>query len=146
MQANERFDVLLFWSFDKLLRESVLETLQRLNRPISYRIRWRSFGKQYLDSTSVFRDAVIGVLAALAKQEKIRIRERNKAGRERARREGKILGRPKVEVDPTIIRTLPLQAVYNSAHAEIRVGTLCRVSAGVFASSISGAFLKSQHE
>ena len=33
-------------------------------------------------------------MAALARQEKIRIQERTKAGLERAKRKGKILGRP----------------------------------------------------
>jgi DNA invertase Pin-like site-specific DNA recombinase len=104
--SRHRFDVILFWSLDRLSREGVLETLQHLNRLTSYGIRWRSYSEQYLDSTGVFRDAVIGILAAIAKQEKVRISERTKAGLERARREGKILGRPKVEVDAAEIRTL----------------------------------------
>jgi DNA invertase Pin-like site-specific DNA recombinase len=61
---------------------------------------------EYLDSTGVFRDAVIGILAAIAKQEKVRISERTKAGLERARRHGKSLGRPKVSLDAGVIRSL----------------------------------------
>jgi DNA invertase Pin-like site-specific DNA recombinase len=104
--SQRRFDVLLFWSLDRLSREGVLETLQHLNRLTGYGIQWRSYSEQYLDSTGVFRDAVIGILAAIAKQEKVRISERTKAGLERARRAGKILGRPKVEVDAAEISTL----------------------------------------
>jgi DNA invertase Pin-like site-specific DNA recombinase len=107
--SQRRFDVLLFWSLDRLSREGVLETLQHLNRLTNYGIQWRSFTEEYLDSTGVFRDAVIGILAAVAKQEKVRISERTKAGLERARREGKILGRPKVDVDAAEIRTLRQQ-------------------------------------
>jgi DNA invertase Pin-like site-specific DNA recombinase len=45
-----------------------------------YGVHWRSSTEQYLDSTGIFRDAVIGILAAVAKQERIRISERVKAG------------------------------------------------------------------
>jgi DNA invertase Pin-like site-specific DNA recombinase len=109
--SQHRFDVLLFWSLDRLSREGVLETLQHLNRLTSYGIQWRSYSEQYLDSTGVFRDAVVGILAAVAKQEKVRISERTKAGLERARREGKTLGRPKVGVDPNEIRSLRQQGL-----------------------------------
>jgi DNA invertase Pin-like site-specific DNA recombinase len=104
--SKRRFDVVLFWSLDRLSREGVLETLQHLNRLTSYGIQWRSYTEQYLDSTGIFRDAVVGILAAIAKQEKVRISERTKAGLERARRRGKTLGRPKVEVDAMAIRNL----------------------------------------
>jgi DNA invertase Pin-like site-specific DNA recombinase len=104
--SRREFDVLLFWSLDRLSREGVLETLQHLQRLTGYGIAWRSFTEQYLDSTGIFRDAVIGILAAVAKQEKVRISERTKAGLQRARGEGVILGRPRVAVDPTVIREL----------------------------------------
>jgi DNA invertase Pin-like site-specific DNA recombinase len=104
--SRREFDVLIFWSLDRLSREGVLETLQHLQRLTGYGIAWRSFTEQYLDSTGIFRDAVIGILAAVAKQEKVRISERTKAGLERARREGVILGRPRVPVNPAEIREL----------------------------------------
>ena len=40
----------------------------------------RSVTEQYLDSTGIFKEAVIGILAAVAKQERIRIGERVRAG------------------------------------------------------------------
>jgi DNA invertase Pin-like site-specific DNA recombinase len=98
--SKRRFDILLFWSLDRLSREGVLETLQYLNRLSSYGIQWRSFTEQYLDSTGMFRDAVISILAVIAKQEKTRISERTKAGLERARAKGKLLGRRKADVTP----------------------------------------------
>ena len=104
--SQRRFDVLLFWSLDRLSREGVLETLQHLQRLTSYGVAWRSFTEQYLDSTGIFREAVIGILAAIAKQERVRLAERTKAGLERVRREGKRLGRPTVKVDASAIRAL----------------------------------------
>jgi DNA invertase Pin-like site-specific DNA recombinase len=47
-----------------------------------------------LDSTGIFREAVIAILAAVAKQERIRISERTRAGLDRAREKGTRTGRP----------------------------------------------------
>lgn len=104
--SQRKFDVLLFWSLDRLSREGALETLQHLNRLTGYGVQWRSLTEQYLDSTGMFRDAVISMLAVVAKQERIRLSERTRAGLERARRQGKSLGRPRVEVNPAVIREL----------------------------------------
>jgi len=54
-------------------------------------------------STGIFRDAVIGILAAIAKQERVRLAERTRAGLDRVRREGKRLGRPVAKVDVSAI-------------------------------------------
>jgi DNA invertase Pin-like site-specific DNA recombinase len=104
--SRRRFDVLLFWSLDRLSREGALETLQHLNRLTGYGVQWRSLTEQYLDSTGMFRDAVISILAVVAKQERVRLSERTKAGLERARKQGKVLGRPKAAVDAAEIRAL----------------------------------------
>jgi DNA invertase Pin-like site-specific DNA recombinase len=47
----------------------------------------------YLDSGGMFRDAVISILAAIAKQERIRMCERVRAGMNRAREQGTKSGR-----------------------------------------------------
>lgn len=104
--SRRRFDVLLFWSLDRLSREGALETLQHLNRLTGYGVQWRSLTEQYLDSTGMFREAVISILAVIAKQERVRLSERTKAGLERARKQGKVLGRPKAAVDASEIRAL----------------------------------------
>jgi DNA invertase Pin-like site-specific DNA recombinase len=46
----------------------------------------------------VFKEAVLAILAAIAKQERIRLSERVQAGLSRARAKGKVLGRPKAAV------------------------------------------------
>jgi DNA invertase Pin-like site-specific DNA recombinase len=104
--SQRKFDVLLFWSLDRLTREGVLPTLQYLQRLTGYGIGWRSFTEQYLDSTGMFRDAVISILAVIAKQERNRISERTKAGLERARAKGKTLGRPKNTLTALEIQSL----------------------------------------
>jgi DNA invertase Pin-like site-specific DNA recombinase len=104
--SQRKFDVLLFWSLDRLSREGALETLQHLNRLTGYGIQWRSLTEQYLDSTGIFREAVVSILAVVAKQERVRLSERTRAGLDRARRQGKLLGRPKSDVNPAEVREL----------------------------------------
>jgi len=113
--SRRQFDVLLFWSLDRFSREGVFETLTHLNRLTGYGVHYRSFTEQWFDSCGIFRDAVISIMATLAKQERVRISERTRAGLERARREGKTLGRPKVEVNADEIRGLRAQGLSWSA-------------------------------
>jgi DNA invertase Pin-like site-specific DNA recombinase len=94
--SQRQFDVLLFWSLDRLSREGVMPTLQYLQRLDGYGVAWRSFTEQYLDSTGIFKEAVLAILATVAKQERLRISERVMAGLETARKKGKALGRPSV--------------------------------------------------
>lgn len=113
--SRRQFDVLLFWSLDRFSREGVFETLTHLNRLTGYGVHYRSFTEQWFDSCGIFRDAVISIMATLAKQERVRISERTRAGLERARREGRTLGRPKVEVNAAEIRGLRAQGLSWSA-------------------------------
>ena len=85
---QRKFDLILFWSLDRFSREGAYETLQHLQKLSSYKVYWKSYTEQYLDSCGVFGDAVIAILATIAKQERIRISERIKAGIARARAEG----------------------------------------------------------
>ena len=87
--ARRKFDLVLFWALDRFSREGVLATLTHLQTLSAAGCGWRSFTEQYLDSCGIFKDAVLAILAAIAKQERIRISERTLAGLERARREGR---------------------------------------------------------
>ena len=104
--SKRQFDVLLFWSLDRLSREGVLPTLQHLQRLTASGIGYRSYTEQYFDSCGIFRDAVIAIIATVAKQERIRISERVRAGLSTARNKGKRLGRPKVFVSHARIESL----------------------------------------
>ena len=101
--SQRKFDVVLFWSLDRFSREGVLETLQHLQRLTSYGVGYRSFTEQYLDSCGVFKDAVLSILATIAKQERIRLSERTIAGLERAKRQGRVGGRPKLNLPSYVI-------------------------------------------
>src|ERR1700752_3221400 len=83
-----KFDLVLFWSLDRLSREGVSATLNHLERLTQYGVDWRSHTEEYLDSCGIFRDAVLAILATIAKQERIRRSERASAAIARLRRQG----------------------------------------------------------
>jgi len=102
--SRREFDCVLFWSLDRLSREGTVATLNHLQRLSDYGVNYRSFTEQYLDSTGMFKEAVIGILAAVAKQERVRLSERTVAGLERAKAQGRVGGRPKAEnEDPKLM-------------------------------------------
>jgi DNA invertase Pin-like site-specific DNA recombinase len=97
--AHHRFDLLLFWSLDRLTREGTYKTLTYLRRLTDLGIKFKSYTEQYIDSLGTFGEAIIGVLAAVAAQERIRLSERTKAGLARVRAQGVRLGRPTKSFD-----------------------------------------------
>jgi len=145
--SQRKFDVLLFWSLDRLSREGVLETLQHLNRLTSYGVNYRSFTEQYFDSCGIFKDAVISILATIAKQERIRISERVRAGLDRARAKGKRLGRPRRVLDGSKLASLRAEGLgwkKIAAQLGVGVGTAIRVAQearqGVQKTSLTASF------
>ncbi len=70
--------------------------MQHLQRLTAAGVDYKSYTEQYLDSCGIFREAILSILATIAKQERVRLRERTIAGLERARSQGKRLGRPPV--------------------------------------------------
>jgi DNA invertase Pin-like site-specific DNA recombinase len=97
--ARRQFDLVLFWSLDRFSREGALATLKYLEVLDSHGVGFRSYSEQYLDSCGIFKDAVLSILATVAKQERILKSDRTKAGLARARREGRIGGRPPLIID-----------------------------------------------
>jgi DNA invertase Pin-like site-specific DNA recombinase len=107
---SRKFDLVLFWSLDRLSREGVAETLQHLQRLTDAGVDWRSYTEQYLDSTGIFRDAIIGILAVIAKQERVRRSERAAAAVQRLRKTGQAdrLGRKRLVVGHKLERVREL--------------------------------------
>lgn len=98
--SQHQFDLLLFWSLDRLSREGIVRTLGYLQQFKSWNVGWRSFTQPFLDTgNAMVTDIVLSVLAAVAQQERLTISERTLAGLRRARKAGKVLGRPKADVD-----------------------------------------------
>ena len=104
--SRREFDTVVFWSLDRFSREGVYETLTHLQRLTSYGVGYRSFSEPFLDSCGMFKDAIISVLATLAKQERVRLSERVVAGLQRAKSQGRVGGRPKAICDRDRVQTL----------------------------------------
>jgi DNA invertase Pin-like site-specific DNA recombinase len=94
--AKRKFDLLLFWSLDRFSREGTRKTIFYLQQLDDYGILYKSYSEQYLDSSGIFKDVIISILATLAKQEQIRLSERVSAGLEKAKSKGRVGGRPRI--------------------------------------------------
>ena len=96
---QRQFDLVLFWALDRFSREGSFATLEYLKRLDAHGVAFKSFTEQYLDGTGLFKDAIIAIMGAIANQERERLSERVTAGLERARKQGRVGGRPKVRRD-----------------------------------------------
>jgi DNA invertase Pin-like site-specific DNA recombinase len=101
--SRRRFDLLLFWALDRLSREGAFKTLQHLDRLESYGVGFRSYTEAYFDTAGMFREALVSIVATLARQERVRVSERTKAGLAVARSRGRLIGRPRLKVLPAEI-------------------------------------------
>jgi len=71
-------------------------TVGYLQRLTSHGVAFRSFTEEHLSTENeLVRNILLATLASLAKLEREKISQRTKAGLERARAKGKVLGRPK---------------------------------------------------
>jgi DNA invertase Pin-like site-specific DNA recombinase len=95
--SKRRFDMLLFYALDRFSREGTRQTIHYLQMLDDYGVTYKSFTEQYIDSSGIFSDVIIALLSTLAKQERIRIGERVKAGLERSRKQGRVGGRPTLD-------------------------------------------------
>src|SRR5215831_17682548 len=94
--ARREFDLLLVWSLDRFSREGMAATVGHMQRLTLHGVAFRSFTEEHLSTENeLVRNILLAVLASLAKVEREKIRARTKAGLERARANGKILGRPR---------------------------------------------------
>ena len=124
MARQRKFDVLLFWSLDRFSREGSRKTLEYLTKLDDYRVKWHSYTEEYISSLGIFSDAIISLMACLAKQERIRISERTKAGLARVKAKGKILGRP----TDVIADTEQIRELRRSGHSLSEISRITGVS------------------
>jgi DNA invertase Pin-like site-specific DNA recombinase len=93
--AHKRlFDLVLFWDLSRFSRSGTLYTLQKLRELENLKVGWHSYQEAYISTTGAFKDVVLSIFATMAKMERDKISERTKAGMERAKKEGRRIGRP----------------------------------------------------
>ena len=96
-QAAERraFDVLVFWSLDRFSREGIRKTIHYLQQLEALGVGFRSYTEPYLNTENeLVSHILLAVMSYFAEYEAKKISRRTKAGLERARAEGKQIGRP----------------------------------------------------
>ena len=99
---KKKFDIVLFWDISRFARSGTLFTLQKLKELENLGLDWHSYEDKYLSSMGEFKDIVISILATLAKIEREKISNRTKAGLERAKAQGKSLGRR--SIPPEVVK------------------------------------------
>ncbi|MFC2070407.1 recombinase family protein [Chloroflexota bacterium] len=93
--SKRSFDLVLVWRIDRAFR-SVLDAATTLERFKAWGVGLRSYSEPWLDTTSPFGEALYYITAAYAQLEREILRERVKAGMDRARKQGHKIGRPRV--------------------------------------------------
>lgn len=93
--SKRRFELVLVWRMDRAFR-SVLDAATTLERLRTWGVGLRSYSEPWLDTTSPFGEALYYITVAYAQLERGILRERVKAGMERARKQGHKIGRPRV--------------------------------------------------
>ncbi len=91
---GRRFDLLAIWSLDRLTREGVVPTLDYIHRLMALGIGVYSMQEPYLNPNLPLYEGTVAIFADLARLGRERISVNTKAGLERAKRNGKRLGRP----------------------------------------------------
>lgn len=94
MAAKRKTDLIVVWRIDRAFR-SVHDAANTLERLRGWRVGLRSYSEPWLDTTSPFGEALYYITVAYAQLERGIIAERVRAGMERARKQGKTLGRPR---------------------------------------------------
>jgi putative DNA-invertase from lambdoid prophage Rac len=117
--GKRKFDLLLVWRMDRAFR-SVLDAATTLERLRTWRIGLRSYSEPWLDTTSPFGEALYYITVAYAQLERGILRERVRAGMERARKQGQRIGRPKVNDRPGFNRH------FGDILERLRLGTVSR--------------------
>ncbi len=120
--AKRKVDLVLVWRLDRAFR-SVLDAAQTLERLRAWGVGLRSYQEPWLDTTSPFGEALYYITVAYAQLERGILRERVKAGMNRAKREGKHVGRPPVTARPGFAER------WASVRAELEAGRISRSEA-----------------
>jgi len=91
---RHRFDVVLVWALDRFTAEGVFQAFGYIERLKSSRVEFISVTEPLFGTAGPFGELFLALSAWMAKQERVRLRERIRAGLARTRERGTKLGRP----------------------------------------------------
>jgi DNA invertase Pin-like site-specific DNA recombinase len=118
---RRNFDVVLVARFDRFAR-SVKHLVLAMEEFSNLRVNFISLNES-IDTSSPMGRMVFTVIAAVAELERSLIRERVVMGLERLKKQGRQLGRPRVDVDPLRIAALRrLGRSWNEIASELGIG------------------------
>jgi DNA invertase Pin-like site-specific DNA recombinase len=91
---QKKFGLVVFWRLDRFSREGALQTLKYLKELKDHCVDYKSFTEPYLNSLGPFGDVIVSMLATIAAQDLIKIRENTKAALDKKKAAGIKLGAP----------------------------------------------------
>jgi DNA invertase Pin-like site-specific DNA recombinase len=103
---RKEFDTVLVWALDRFTREGIMSTFNYIDQLTRVGCRFYSLTEEHFRTTGPQGELMIAVAAWMAKQERVRISERTKAGLAIARSKGHIGGRKPKEKDEGRIKEL----------------------------------------
>jgi DNA invertase Pin-like site-specific DNA recombinase len=127
--ARREFDVLIVFSLSRLTRGGPCEALTLIRRLRDSGVELISIAEEFLRTIGPMREAITGLLAWLHEEERRQISERVHAGLRRAKAQGKICHRPRMNIDPNEIhrmRTAGLSLKKIAAQLGISKATVAR--------------------
>lgn len=122
--SKRKFDVVLCWALDRFTREGILETFEHIRRLTHYGVQFESYTEPHFRTTGPAGELMLAIAAWIAKQERLHISERTKAGLQRARAAGVRFGRPKRIFDRFKVLELHEQGL-----SYAKIGAECGISA-----------------
>jgi len=108
---SKEFDILYFWSLDRLSREGIQATLGYLDQLTKCGVAFKSLSEPHIDTSSPTGEMLIAIMATMAKLERVRISDRVKAGLARVKASGVRLGQVPANIDRQQVRALRAQGV-----------------------------------
>jgi putative DNA-invertase from lambdoid prophage Rac len=89
-----KFEVVLVWALDRLSREGALAILSLVDKLKRYGAKVVSYQESWTEAPGDLADILYAITGWVAKMESQRRSERTKAGLERVKGSGRVLGRP----------------------------------------------------
>jgi len=94
-----KFDAVIVWALDRVTRQGVSYLFQQIQELKKFNIGIISMQEAWLESIGELTEVFVALVGFIASYESKRRSERTKAGMERARVQGKNIGRPKYKKD-----------------------------------------------
>jgi DNA invertase Pin-like site-specific DNA recombinase len=128
--GRREFDAIMTWALDRLSREGVAQTFEHIKTLLGYGVQYISYTEPHFRTTGPAGELMIAIAAWIAQQERMRLSERTIAGLEKARRQGRVGGRPRVVVNRAKVVEMDADGMTTREIGEelgISAASVCRI-------------------